>query len=114
MLTKNIWGCFIILKVEGDSVLDIKIERTGKNRLRFIVKGEDHTLGNLIQHALMEDENIESAGFHVSHPLLKEMIFEVRFKQGIRKPINLIAKDLERFIDKLINIKNEMLTKIGD
>jgi DNA-directed RNA polymerase subunit L len=94
--------------------LNVKIEKTKKGRLRFTVKGEDHTLGNLIQHALMNDENIETAGFFVSHPLLKEMIFEVRFKKKIRKPTNLIVKDLEKFIDKLTNIKNEILSKIGD
>jgi DNA-directed RNA polymerase subunit L len=96
------------------NTMDIKVEKAGKYRLKLIIKGEDYTLGNLIQHALMQNENIEGAGFHITHPLIKEMVFEIRLKKNLRKPLKIIVDDIEKFIDKIVNIKEEIIKEIGD
>jgi len=44
------------------------LKRTG-NELKIEVEGEGHSLLNLLQKTLLEDDSIEMAGYHVPHPL---------------------------------------------
>ncbi len=95
--------------------MDIRIEKKSAKRIRLIIKGQDYTLGNLIQEALLRDDRIEGAGFYISHPLLKEMILEVRFKKEIENPLDIIIEDVEKFKDEMSNIKREIIKAVkGD
>lgn len=89
--------------------MDIKIEKKSDKRIRLIIKDQDYTLGNLIQEALLRDKRVEGAGFYISHPLLKELILEVRFKNKVEDPISIIIEDIEKFKGELANIKKEIL-----
>lgn len=88
--------------------MEIYIEEKGRKRIRFVIKGGDYTLGNLIQEALLSDERVEGAGYHISHPLLKEMIFEIRFKKSVKDPFAIVKEDLEKFKKGIVNIKKKV------
>ena len=93
--------------------MDIKIEKKSNKRIRLILKNQDYTLGNLIQEALLRDNRIEGAGFYISHPLIKELILEVRFKEKVENPIDIIIEDIEKFKEELSNIREEILKTVS-
>jgi len=56
------------------------LKRTG-NELKIEVEGEGHSLLNLLQKTLLEDDSIEMAGYHVPHPLFDRGILYVHTKE---------------------------------
>jgi len=53
----------------------------------FVFRGEDHTLGNLLQTCILEtlindDSEINYCGYYVPHPLKDEMIVRIGVKNG--------------------------------
>lgn len=69
-------------KYNRRSVLKVKIKvlkKTG-NELKIEVEGAGHGLCNLLQKKLLEDENVDMAGYDVPHPLVSNPIIYVRMK----------------------------------
>ncbi len=58
----------------------VKVE---KGRVRLKIVNETFTFGNLLQKALIDDERILGAGFHRPHPLRKEIIFDIYFRDDV-------------------------------
>jgi DNA-directed RNA polymerase subunit L len=71
----------------------VKIEilkKTG-NELKIQVEEEGHSLLNLLQKTILEDDTIEMAGYDVPHPLIDRAILYVHTK-GSQKPEDVIKK----------------------
>lgn len=65
------------------------------NELKIEVEGVGHTLCNLLQKRLLEDEHVESAGYDVPHPLASNSIIYVRTK-GKAKPEEVVLDAVEK------------------
>jgi len=65
--------------------MKIKVLEKTSNELKIEVEGEGHTLCNVLQKVLLEDDTIEMAGYHIQHPLIGNPIIYVHTK-GERKP----------------------------
>jgi DNA-directed RNA polymerase subunit L len=65
--------------------MKIKVLEKTSNELKMEIEGEGHTLYNLLQKVLLEDETIETAGYHIQHPLIGNATIYVRTK-GTQKP----------------------------
>jgi len=50
--------------------MEINIVEESKNKMIFEIKGEGHTIANLIEKELWNDKNVTAAGYHVKHPLI--------------------------------------------
>lgn len=80
------------------------IEEKG-NELKLEIRGESRTFGNLIQHELLNDENVEYAGYDVPHPLVRSMIIYVRTigrrspRKALRDALVRLRSKLERFAE---------------
>jgi len=52
------------------SVLEFDVRGTGDPGSRtFAIGNEDHTLGNALRHVLMQNNEVEFAGYSVPHPV---------------------------------------------
>jgi DNA-directed RNA polymerase subunit L len=60
--------------------MKVKFLKSTDNELKVEVEGEGHSLLNLLQKALLEDDNIEMAGYDVPHPLFDRGILYVQTK----------------------------------
>lgn len=60
--------------------MKIKVLKRTDNELKFEIEGEGHSLLNLLQKALLEDDNIAMAGYDVPHPLFDRGILYVQTK----------------------------------
>ena len=60
--------------------MKIKVLKRTDNELKLEIEGEGHSLLNLLQKALLEDDNIAMAGYDVPHPLFDRGILYVQTK----------------------------------
>ena len=64
--------------------MEIKTLKKTPNELRIEVEGVGHTVCNLLQKRLVEDEDVDLAGYDVPHPLASSAIIYVRTKGNVR------------------------------
>jgi len=75
--------------------MNVKILKKTSNELKIEVEGAGHTLCNLVQKRLLEDENVDLAGYDMPHPLASSSVVYVRTKGG-SKPEEALRKALEK------------------
>ncbi|MEM3536708.1 MAG: DNA-directed RNA polymerase subunit L [Candidatus Bathyarchaeia archaeon] len=75
--------------------MKVKILKRTSNELKVEVEGVGHTLCNLLQKRLLEDENVDLAGYDIPHPLVSNPIIYVRTK-GKAKPEDVLHKVVEK------------------
>jgi DNA-directed RNA polymerase subunit L len=63
--------------------MEVKVVSKGKNELKIELVGEDHTFCNLLQNTLLEDKNVEIAGYDQPHPLIRSSILYLRTKREV-------------------------------
>jgi len=78
--------------------LRIKILKNSPQELKLEIEGEGHTLCNLLEKALLEDETVEIAGYDIPHPLTSNTILYIRTKEG-RDPGEALKEALERVVE---------------
>jgi DNA-directed RNA polymerase subunit L len=86
--------------------MEVKVLSKSKNELRLEIIGEDHTLCNLLQNVLLEDKNVELAGYDQPHPLIRSSIIYVRTKREVSPEKTLLtALENVRELNKEFNEK---------
>jgi DNA-directed RNA polymerase subunit L len=83
--------------------MEIKILEETKNKLKFVVKDEDHTVLNMLKEELWKDENVKISAYRIDHPLVgvPEMTVEATQGNNPRKAISDAVKRLNKKLDKL-------------
>lgn len=65
--------------------MNVKVIKKTDNELKIELEGAGHGVCNLLQKKLLEDKNVDQAGYDVPHPLASNPIIYVRMK-GNAKP----------------------------
>jgi DNA-directed RNA polymerase subunit L len=78
--------------------MQVTVLKRTTNELKIEVEGAGHTLCNLLQRKLLEDENVELAGYNVPHPLASNPVIYVRMK-GRANPEKALLRALEKARD---------------
>jgi len=63
--------------------MEVRVLQKTKNELKIEIVGEDHTFCNLLQNVLLQDKNVEIAGYDQPHPLIRSSIVYVRTKRDV-------------------------------
>jgi len=71
--------------------MEVKVVSKSKNELRLEIIGEDHTFCNLLQNILLEDKNVELAGYDQPHPLIRSSILYLRTKREVSPEKTLLS-----------------------
>ena len=71
--------------------MKVKVLKQTENELKVEIEGAGHGLCNLLQKKLLENPNVEQAGYDVPHPLASNPVLYVRMK-GKAKPINALLE----------------------
>jgi len=77
------------------------LKKTG-NELKIEIEGVGHTLCNLLQRKLLEDENVDVAGYDIPHPLASNPVIYVRTKGDVAP-----EEALLKAVDRLLEISEE-------
>ena len=75
--------------------MKVKILKKTPNELKIEVEDIGHTLCNLLQKRLLEDENVDLAGYDIPHPLASNAIIYIRTKNKV-KPEEALKKAVKR------------------
>lgn len=78
--------------------MKVNVLKKTSDELKIEVEGAGHTLCNLIQKKLLEEENVDLAGYDVPHPLTSSTVIYVRTK-GNAKPEQVLRNALEKARD---------------
>jgi DNA-directed RNA polymerase subunit L len=84
--------------------INIVAQEGGYMEMEF--SGEGHTLLNLLQDALLEDKNVEMAGYSKPHPLMDRSKLFIRLKRGeghldaVRKAVERADGKLDEFLEE--------------
>jgi DNA-directed RNA polymerase subunit L len=62
----------------------VRVVNKAPNELKLEVDGVGHTLCNLLQKGLLEEESVELAGYDIPHPMTSTAIIYVRTKGRVR------------------------------
>ena len=62
--------------------MKINITKREEGFVEFDFSGEGHTMLNLLQSSLIEDKNVEMAGYSKPHPLMDRSRLFLKLKKG--------------------------------
>ncbi len=65
--------------------MKIKVLKKTDNELKIEIEGAGHGVCNLLQKKLLEDKDVDQAGYDVPHPLASNPVIYLRMK-GKAKP----------------------------
>ncbi len=88
--------------------MQLKTVKRTPNELKLEIIGEGHTLCNLLESVLLEDKNVEFAGYNIDHPLISNAMLYLRMK-GNKKP----EKALKETVDKILKREKELSTEFN-
>ena len=86
--------------------MEVKIVEVKDDSVKLVIRGEDHTFLNLLQHYLLEDSHVLIAKYNISHPLIGEP--ELFVKTDGKNPLEAIKEANE----KIANACNELLEQL--
>ncbi len=85
--------------------MEIKVIEISEDYVRLMIKGEDHTYLNLLQHELVSDENVLLAKYNIVHPLKDEA--ELMVRTDGKNPVEVIKEANERIISKIDEVLSQ-------
>jgi len=68
----------------------VVLENSG-NRLKFELKGEEHSFCNFLRKELWNDKSVEIAGYKIEHSLISSPVFTVEVSKRKAKDVLLDA-----------------------
>jgi DNA-directed RNA polymerase subunit L len=74
--------------------MKVNVLRKTPNELKVEVEGAGHTVCNLLQKKILEEKNVDLAGYDIPHPLAPTAIVYVRTKGNV-KPEQVLRNALE-------------------
>lgn len=90
--------------------MEIKILEDKKNKLIFEIKGEDHTISNMLRKELWTDSHVKAAAYDIEHPLVGVPTFVLQTDgEDPRKVLKAASKRVQKQLAKL---KDEIKTKV--
>jgi DNA-directed RNA polymerase subunit L len=75
--------------------MKVKVLKKTSDELKLEIEGVGHTLCNLLQKRILEEANVDLAGYDVLHPMSSSAIVYVRTK-GKVKPEEILKRAAER------------------
>lgn len=75
--------------------MKVKLLKKTPNELKIEVEGAGHTIGNLLQKKLLEEENVDLAGYDIPHPLASNPTIYVR-TTGKAKPEQILKNAIDK------------------
>ncbi|XHH08094.1 MAG: RpoL/Rpb11 RNA polymerase subunit family protein [Candidatus Bathyarchaeia archaeon] len=71
--------------------MKINILKKSGNELKIEIQGADHGICNLLQKKILQEKNVDLAGYDVPHPLASSPIIYIRMNGDLNPQDTLIA-----------------------
>ena len=88
--------------------LDYKPDQKKPNGGTFILRKEDHTLGNLIRIQLLRDKEVRFAGYRIPHPLIFETHVRIETMNIAPNPVKVMTSAVEDLVTEVDKIQTAL------
>lgn len=78
--------------------MKVNVLKKTSNELKIEIEGAGHTVCNLLQKKILEEKNVDMAGYDIPHPMTPTALIYVRMK-GSAKPEQILRNALENARD---------------
>ncbi len=85
----------------------IKIEKAGEG-YRITLRGEDHTMGNLLVEVLSRMSEVKAAQYRNPHPLEEEIILYLQLADPNADPVEVLIRALEKIQEEADRFMEEL------
>lgn len=99
------------LKIYGLGEIELNVEKETETEAVYVIEGEDHTIGNLLEKMLLTIEGVEFASYEVPHPLENRIVVKITTNgeitpreaviRALREALKLIDSFERDYIDSL-------------
>ncbi|CAG8440703.1 10415_t:CDS:2 [Funneliformis caledonium] len=96
----------------GSQKMKITPDTKVQNAATFEILREDHTMGNVIRHKLLQEPQVIFAGYKVPHPLEHNVIIRVQTTNET-KPEAMVAKALNDLITEVGYLRTKFMEDLG-
>lgn len=79
--------------------MQLTVLERGPNKIVIEVDGEGHTLCNLLEAVLLEDDDVEIASYNISHPLVSKPIITVKTR-GNKSPEAALKEAVKKILER--------------
>lgn len=79
--------------------MKINVLKKGERELKIEIQGADHGICNLLQKKILQDGNVDLAGYDVPHPLASSPIIYIRMKGDSKPEDTLLEAAKKAFAD---------------
>ena len=86
--------------------MDLELIKKDKNSIEFKIKGERHSIPNLLKQKLLEDKDVDFASYKLAHPTDNDALFIVRTKKG--KPEKAVKDACDKLTDEFDEFQKEI------
>lgn len=80
--------------------MKVKVLKSSSNEMRIEIEGEGHSFCSALQSVLLEDKDVDFAGYRVPHPLFSKSVFYIRTK-GRKRAKNVMKRAAKRLGEKM-------------
>ncbi len=87
----------------------IELIKQSPSELKIEIEGEGHTFCNLLQKTLIDDKDVEVAGYDQPHPLIPRPTIYLRAKGDKR-----VEKLLEKALENIVELTEEFKRKFSE
>lgn len=82
--------------------MEIEIIKNQQNHAEFLIKGERHTLPNLLRSRLLMDKSVVFAAYKLNHPLDNNSVFVLKTKgKAAKKALQDACKKIDGELGEL-------------
>ncbi len=86
--------------------MEIEVLNDEKNELEFVIKGERHTLPNLLRETLLRDSDVEFVAYTLKHPMDDDSKFVIKTKD--KSPRKVLSEAIKEIEEQLADFKKEI------
>lgn len=86
----------------------VELKRISEREYEFIIDGEDHTMGSLLQYYLQRDERVVNSYYTLVHPL--EDKIKVYVKLAVDEdPVKVLSDALEKILEEAGELREKVI-----
>lgn len=92
---------------------EIKITKKSDRELLLEIRGEDHTLGNLIAKEALKHTDIEYAAYRIPHPLQDKLEIYIVVKKGRdpKKVLIEVCEQIKKYLQEFNKLVEEKISE---
>ncbi|PWN28465.1 RBP11-like subunits of RNA polymerase, partial [Jaminaea rosea] len=101
----------LFILAEGEKRVEVQEETNIENAVTVVLNKEDHTMGNMLRHAVLAVPGVLFCGYKVPHPLEPRTVLKIQ-TDGRLTPVQALRTGCERIIAQINQVRTSFQTEV--